>query len=67
MDLGFFAAGLGAIGLVFALGLFLSIKRQPAGSQLMQDISRVIHRGAMVFLKKEYSILIIFIAVVFVL
>jgi K(+)-stimulated pyrophosphate-energized sodium pump len=67
MDLGIVAVILGAIGLVFALGLFLSIKRQPAGDQLMQDIAEVIHRGAMVFLKKEYSILIIFVAAVFLL
>ncbi len=67
MDLGFFAAVLGAIGLIFALGLYLSIKRQSPGDQLMQDISGVIHRGAMVFLKKEYTILLIFICVVFVL
>jgi len=67
MDLGIVAVVFGVFGLVFALGLFLSIRRQPAGDQLMQDISEVIHRGAMVFLKKEYSILIIFIAVVFLL
>ncbi len=67
MDLGIVAVVFGAFGLVFALGLFLSIRRQPAGDQLMQDISEVIHRGAMVFLKKEYSILIIFIVVVFLL
>jgi K(+)-stimulated pyrophosphate-energized sodium pump len=67
MDLGFVSAILGLIGLVFALGLFLSVKRQSAGTALMQDISAVIHRGAMVFLKKEYSILVVFILVVFLL
>ena len=67
MDLGFISALLGLVGLAFALGLFLSVKRQPAGTQLMQDISEVIHRGAMIFLKKEYSILVIFILIVFVL
>jgi K(+)-stimulated pyrophosphate-energized sodium pump len=67
MDLGIIAAILGLVGLAFALGLFLSVKRQPAGSQLMQDISEVIHRGAMVFLKKEYSILVLFVLAVFVL
>ncbi len=67
MDLGFISALLGLVGLTFALGLFLSVKRQPAGTQLMQDISEVIHRGAMIFLRKEYSILVIFILIVFVL
>ena len=65
MDLGIIAAILGLAGLAFALALFLSVKRQPAGNQLMQDISEVIHGGAMVFLKKEYSILVVFILVVF--
>ena len=67
MDLGIVAAILGLVGLAFALALFLSVKRQPAGNQLMQEISEVIHRGAMVFLKKEYSILVLFVLVVFVL
>lgn len=65
MDLGIIAAILGLVGLAFALGLFLSVKRQPPGNQVMQDISEVIHGGAMVFLKKEYSILVVFILVVF--
>jgi K(+)-stimulated pyrophosphate-energized sodium pump len=67
MDLGTVAAILGLAGLAFALALFLSVKRQPAGNQVMQEISQVIHRGAMVFLKKEYSILVLFVLVVFVL
>ncbi len=67
MDLGFISALLGIVGLGFALALYLSVKRQPPGNQLMRDISEVIHRGAMVFLKKEYSILVLFILVVFVL
>ena len=67
MDLGIVAAILGLVGLAFALALFLSVKRQPAGNQLMQEISEVIYRGAMVFLRKEYSILVLFVLVVFVL
>ncbi|UCB52650.1 MAG: sodium-translocating pyrophosphatase [Candidatus Zixiibacteriota bacterium] len=65
MDLGIVAAILGLVGLAFALALFLSVRRQPAGNQLMQEISDVIHRGAMVFLKKEYSVLVLFVLVVF--
>ena len=67
MDLGIVAAILGLVGLAFALALFLSVKRQPTGNQLMQESSEVIHRGAMIFLKKEYSILVLFVLVVFVL
>ena len=53
MDLGFVSAILGLVGLAFALGLFVSVRRQSPGTSSMQDISEVIHRGAMVFLKKE--------------
>jgi len=59
------AQALGLIGILFALGLFLSIKRKNAGNDLMQEIADRISSGAMVFLKREYSILAIFIVVVF--
>jgi K(+)-stimulated pyrophosphate-energized sodium pump len=67
MDLGIFACLVGILGLAFALGLFLNIQRKPVGDQTMKELSFVIHRGAMVFLRKEYSILIIFIILVFLL
>jgi len=58
MDIGILACLVGILGLAFALGLFLNIVKKPAGNQTMKDLSAVIHRGAMVFLKKEYSILV---------
>jgi len=65
MDTGLLSALIGAVGLVFALGLFFWIRSKPTGTDLMKEISEVIHDGAMVFLKREYSILVIFIIVVF--
>ncbi len=65
MDTGILSAIIGVIGLIFALSLFFWIKSKPSGTDLMKEISEVIHDGAMVFLKREYSILVIFIAVVF--
>ncbi len=65
MDTGLLSAVIGVVGLAFALMLFLWIKRKSVGTDLMKEISGVIHDGAMVFLKREYSILIIFIVVVF--
>ena len=56
---------LGALGLIMAGGLYLYILRQPAGTALMQEIAAAIHEGAMVFLKREYQILAIFVIVVF--
>ncbi len=55
----------GAVGLLFALFLFLGIKSRSTGNETMTELSNVIHDGAMVFLRREYSILVIFIAIVF--
>ncbi len=65
MDLTIFSPFLGVFGLLVAWLLFLFIKKQPTGNKLMTEISETIHRGSMVFLKKEYSILLVFVAVVF--
>jgi len=65
MDVGLLSVVIGLVGLLFALLLFCWIKRKPAGTDLMQEISEVIHRGAMIFLKREYSILVVFVVVVF--
>ncbi|MFH1597821.1 MAG: sodium-translocating pyrophosphatase [Patescibacteria group bacterium] len=67
MHLGIIAIIFGLAGLLVALILFFLVKRQPAGNETMKDISDQIHQGAMVFLKKEYSILSIFIIAIFVL
>lgn len=56
---------LGALGLIIAYLIFLYVKKQPVGSNKMKEIAETIHEGAMVFLKKEYSILFIFIVIVF--
>lgn len=55
---------IGLVGLVFAALTYRQVLRQPAGDGLMTDISNAIHDGAMVFLRREYSILLIFIAIV---
>ncbi len=67
MNYGILAAIIGVAGLVFALGLFMWIRSRSAGSDLMKEISEQIHKGAMVFLRREYSILIVFVIVVAVL
>ena len=64
MDIGLVAAIAGAAGLVFAMILFISMKSQPAGTEKMIEIADAIHDGAMAFLKREYSILAIFVIVV---
>jgi len=58
---------IGVLGLIFAWIIYAYVKKQPVGSKLMEEISEAIHDGAMVFLKKEYSYLVLFIVVVFLL
>jgi K(+)-stimulated pyrophosphate-energized sodium pump len=56
---------LGLCGFGVALWLYLKIKAEPAGNARMVEIAEAIHAGAMAFLRREYRILAIFVAVVF--
>ena len=67
MNIGALSAVIGLVGLVFALFLFLWIRSRSVGTDLMREISDTIHHGAMVFLRREYSILVVFILIVFLL
>ncbi|HXF06669.1 MAG TPA: sodium-translocating pyrophosphatase [Blastocatellia bacterium] len=58
------SAFLGVIGLSFAGLTYWQVLRYPAGEGLMIEISNAIHEGAMVFLKREYKILALFIVAV---
>ena len=59
------APWLGVAGLVVAFIIYVRLKAGDAGSAAMVEISDDIHEGAMAFLKREYSILLLFVAVVF--
>ena len=58
---------LGILGLIIAYFIYGYVKKQPNGSELMQELEGMIHSGAMAFLRREYSVLVFFIAAVFVL
>ncbi len=58
---------LGVVGILFALLLYFNVKSKDAGNDLMKEIAGHIAEGAMVFLRREYSILAIFIVIVFLL
>jgi K(+)-stimulated pyrophosphate-energized sodium pump len=60
-----FAPFLGILGLVIAFLIYGYVKKQPNGNKVMQELEAMIHEGAMAFLKKEYSVLVIFIVAVF--
>jgi len=62
-----YAPYLGILGLIIAYFIYLYVKKHPNGSQVMKDLEDMIHSGAMAFLRKEYSALLFFIAIVFLL
>jgi len=62
-----YAPYLGGLGIVIAFLIYAHVKGQPNGNERMQELEEMIHAGAMVFLKKEYTILFFFAAAVFVL
>ena len=54
---------LGVLGLLGALVIHLYVLRQPQGSELMQELADRIHEGAMAFLRREYTVLVVFVAI----
>ncbi len=58
---------LGVVGLIAAAVVYLLVKRYPDGEEKVKEIAEQIHRGAMVFMRREYTVLAIFAAVLFVL
>ncbi len=61
---GWIPVSLGILGLVSAWIVFGFVKRFPEGEGKVVEISSAIHKGAMVFMRREYTILIVFVAVV---
>ncbi|MCC6502299.1 MAG: sodium-translocating pyrophosphatase [Deltaproteobacteria bacterium] len=63
-EIAFFAPVFGAAGLAVAFFIYHHIKRLPDGNERMREIAGLIHSGAMVYLKRQYAILVVFMAVV---
>ena len=51
---------LGLFGLICAFGIYRSIQRRPAGEGPIAEIADQIHNGAMVFMRGEFRILVLF-------
>jgi K(+)-stimulated pyrophosphate-energized sodium pump len=62
-----FALAIGLAGLVATAVTFLALRRQPVGNAVMQGLAEQIQVGAMAFLRREYLVLLPFLAVVAVL
>ena len=58
------AWALGLVGLALAGFTYRYVKSQPSGSEVMEAIAGQIHDGAMAFLRREYSMLAVVVAVV---
>jgi len=56
---------IGILGLVAAYYIFKYVDSQSTGNEKMQEIAEAIRDGAMVFLRREYKILGIFVGIVF--
>ncbi|MCX6352424.1 MAG: sodium-translocating pyrophosphatase [Bacteroidetes bacterium] len=67
MDLLYYVLGVAAIGLVYAAWRAMWVGKQEAGDATMQKIAKYIADGAISFLKAEYRVLALFVAVVAVL
>ncbi len=62
-----YALVISLVGLAAMVVSFVAVQRQPAGSPAMQGLASQIQIGAMAFLKREYLVLLPFLAVVAVL
>lgn len=57
---------IGIIGLVFALLYYMKIIKMKVGDEQINKISGYVHDGAMAFLKREYTYLVVFLIVIFI-
>uniref|UniRef100_A0A7V2ZL83 Putative K(+)-stimulated pyrophosphate-energized sodium pump n=1 Tax=Ignavibacterium album TaxID=591197 RepID=A0A7V2ZL83_9BACT len=56
---------IGVIGLLMALVIYKMVLKKDAGNDKMKEIAEQIHIGAMVFLRREYQIIFLFMVVAF--
>ena len=56
---------LGGLGLIIAILTYFSLLKKSEGQDNMREIASEVHKGAMVFLRNEYQIILIFVAIMF--
>jgi len=67
VQLPLFSLIIGTIGLLATWLTYAGIRKQPDGNQVMRDLAAEIHAGALAFLRREYTVLLPFLAIVAVL
>tara|TARA_Y100000310_G_scaffold281258_1_gene301605 strand:+ start:1539 stop:3509 length:1971 start_codon:yes stop_codon:yes gene_type:complete len=55
---------MGVLAIIVSIVLAFYVIRKPSGNEKMKEISELIHKGALTFLRKEYEVLIIFVVIV---
>ena len=66
-DLALIPPAVGVIGLIVAVIIYFIVRSYDEGSEALKKIADQIHLGAMVFMRREYSMLAIFATVLLVL
>ena len=61
----YIACGLSLLAIIYAFLLYKNVMKAPAGEEKVQKISKFIKEGANAFMRKEYTIIIIFVIVAF--
>ena len=56
----------GLVGMVIAIVTFFAVKKHDPGDEVMQKIAHRVYVGAMTFLKREYTIIAVFMVIVFI-
>ncbi|MBN1221644.1 MAG: sodium-translocating pyrophosphatase [Candidatus Aminicenantes bacterium] len=56
---------LGFVGLIFAISIYFVVKKYASGTELMNEIAEAVHSGAMVFLRREYMFITVFVIALF--
>ena len=64
LDLTDWSWAAGVVGLLAALVVYRYMVAQPDGTSVMRDLADQIHDGAMAFLRREYTVLAVFVVVV---
>ncbi len=62
----YISIGAGVLALVVAAFLFKMVTNRSAGGQAVQEIGTLIQEGAMAFLRREYTILAVFVVLIFI-
>ncbi len=60
----FWVIVIGGLGIVVALAIFIYVKRSSPGDEKLQRIKNLIRKGAMTYLRRQYSVIFIFVIVV---